>query len=467
MQYPYPDEPTWWNAFRDEVLAKYDEAKEPFNMDGFRWWARTAYDIAAGLSPDSSKMKHLAELDEELGSTPTPIPGVHPFPLVGQLRYGNNCYQDDAGPVNPVMVHSGDLIGQGLVYGVARITPILDQFVAAGYHGVRSWINVDAKPDNPFWSTKPAPRWNLLDNKQLFVEILQEGAKRNLRWHLASGGLDGLSNERENEMFDFLAEAIGIVGPQYFALIETCNEVRDTGDPDDKEPSELERLIQRVRNHHPSLLYSLSAYTGTEDREILSSYTPSFGSHYYLHGYRGGHYWDKIRHIFSNGYEALTGDPKLKYLGWQGEPFGPGRLVSATDNKHELNKDVMVLAAAMSVMARNTWTYMSGPGVIAYDEPFASMAGFNETPIVIQSLPRDLMTFRTLSHSGENKRGTRIHVAEGEVRADYAIHDDGRYVEITYGPFEQNMNLRQERPTTSVVRVFDSPYGKIEIGRLA
>lgn len=387
----------------------------------------------------------------------------HPNPIVGGLRYGVHCFADANGPVLPVMCHAGDLIGQSLVFGIDRVTSVLDAIADAGYHGMRSWINVDAAPDNRFWGHRPAPRWNLLDNKQRFLETLQAGADRNLVWHLASGGLDGLSNTRENEMFDFLAEAIGQIGPEHFALIEACNEVRDTGDPDDVEPAELERLIQRVRSRHPGLLYSLSSFTGTEDRDILTAFTPSWSKHYYLHGYRGGHVWDKVRHLFSIAYEGEV----VRRLGWQGEPFGVGRIVSAQDNGHELDGGAMALGGAMSVMARQAWTFMSGPGVILFDEPLEQMPGFRETPALIHQLPRDLMQFSILGHGGETKRGQRIHAALDDVRADYAIHSDGRYVEIVYGPPNQTHALRKERETRDVTRLLDCQWGRVETGYLA
>ena len=460
----YPDENSWWNTFRADVLALYSEAGRTFppdfDWDVFKWWSRTGFSCA-GMDAEAAKRKHLLECREALG-LPMPEP-THPNPLVGGLRYGDRCYADANGPVLPVLCHAGDLIGQGLVFGLHHVTPALDMIAAAGYHGLRSWINVDAEPGNPFWGNKPAPRWNLLDNPTLFVDIVRAGAERGLVWHLASGGLKGLSNDRENQMFDFLGDAISQVGAEHFALIETCNEVRDTGDSDDIEPSELERLVQRVRAKHPQLLYSLSAYTGTEDREILTRYTPSWAQHYYLHGYRGGHAWDKIRHIFSNGYEGTP----VRRLGWQGEPFGVGRLVSAQDNGHELDAGAMAMAGAMAAVARQAWTFMSGPGVILYDQPMDQMPGFREVPALVAQLPRDLMQFSTLGHGGESKRGTRIHVAAGDVRADYAIHSDGRYVEIVYGPTDQSHSLQKERETRDVRRLLECQWGRVETGYLA
>lgn len=64
---PYPDESTYWTTFKDEVVARYARANAALDDMYPVWFARTAYDIAVGLSPDESKAKHLAELDEALG----------------------------------------------------------------------------------------------------------------------------------------------------------------------------------------------------------------------------------------------------------------------------------------------------------------------------------------------------------------------------------------------------------------
>lgn len=391
-----------------------------------------------------------------------PAPGVHPDPLLG-LRYGDRCFADANGPRLPVLLHAGDLIGQALVLGLDRVLPVLDLAAEAGYHGLRSWFVLPAAPGNPFWGHRPAPRWNPLENPGQFIAILQAAADRKLTWHLSAGGLDSLSNGQEDALFDLLATAIDQVGPQYFALVEACNEVRDTGDADDTEPAELERLVNRVRARHPQLLYSLSAYTGTEDREVLRAFTPGWCGHYYLHGYRGGRAHDKIRHLYSIGGEA----PVVRRLGWQGEPFGPGRLVSAMDGHGELDAGVMQLAACMAAVARQAWTFMSGPGVILFDEPLESMPGFRETPAAVRQLPQDLMRFDILGHGGDRFRGTRIHAAVDQWRADFAIDPGtGRYVEVVYGPPEQAARPRQERQTTDVRRIVDCAWGYVETGNV-
>lgn len=64
---PYPDEPTWWHQFEQEEAACYAQAGQALDWEAFRWSARTAYDIAAGLEKEAAKAKHFAEMRAELG----------------------------------------------------------------------------------------------------------------------------------------------------------------------------------------------------------------------------------------------------------------------------------------------------------------------------------------------------------------------------------------------------------------
>lgn len=390
-----------------------------------------------------------------------PAQGPHPDPLVGPLRIEGRTFRDDSGPRLPVLCHAGDLIGQAMRFGLDRVTPALDAIASAGYHGLRSWINVEP---HTWWADKPAPHWNILDDRAAVRDVLLAGAERGLRWHLASGGLANLGHARQREMFDVLADVIGEVGPESIALVEGCNEARDTTDRGDEEPAHLASLVARVHTRFPAILTALTAYTGTEDREIVSRYTPTAQAFTYIHGYRGGRASDKIRHLFSWTYEDA-----LRPLAWQGEPFGPGRLVSAMDGAGELDAGVMGLAACVAAMSRQVWTFMSGPGVILGDEPLDQMPGFATTPGLVRQLPQDLMTWPVLGHAGESKRGQRIHAARGDVRADYALAADGKFVEITYGPPEQvdDGPLAQERATRDVQRIHECPWGHVEVGRLA
>jgi hypothetical protein len=361
-----------------------------------------------------------------------PPQDLAPPRIKGQLRIEGGSFAHDDGPICPVLCHAGDLIGQGLVLGLDRILPALDDIAAAGYHGVRAWWCVWPPGPNSFWDSKPAPRWDLTAaNFDQHAAILKAGVDRGLAWHLAAGGLDAWNDQQCIERYDRLADLISVVGPTAIALCEACNESRDTSGG--RTPEDLERYIQRVRDKHPQLLYSLTSYTGHEDREVLAEWTADWMEHYLVHGYRGGMNWDKIRHAFSLGYDGEG--PPVRRNGWQGEPTGPGPYVSVTENQGDLDDEALALLAAMAACARQAWNYMSSPGVI-YGDPdtFPQMAGFAAVPRLLALLPADVMTYGQLAHGGDTWKALRPLAAQGEVRTDFTLASDGRFVSIVYGP---------------------------------
>lgn len=412
-----------------------------------------------------------AHIWSQKANLPEIVPVKHPDPLDGQVRLVNGSFGDNRGPRAIGSFHAGDWLGQGMVYGPSHIISEVDVLADAGVHVARSWFQLKTIPGrSPFWDSKPAPRWNPADDPQRFAECCNVFTSRGIKLHVAGGGIKDMSDGEETAAFSVLRDTIDQIGPEHFALVEACNEIRDTGDEDDIEPSELTRLVNIVRSRFPNILYALSAYTGTEDRPTLRRYTPDWMGFYLQHDYRGGRAHDKIRHLFSGAYEGVV----VRRNCWHGEPFGvlgQSRLVSAQDNGHELDAHVMALSAAMSAMTRGAWTYMSGPGVIHSVEPVTDLPGFRETWRILRDLPQDVGSFNVLGHSGPNKRGQRIHAVRDDapdVRADYAIeHDGGRYVEIIYGPPEQRKDLPQERATRDDVVLEEGPWGRVTSGRLA
>lgn len=68
----YPDEQTFWPAYEADVAATYAEAGLTFpdSAAAFRWFSRPGYSIGAGLPPEVAAEKHLAELADQLHTTP-------------------------------------------------------------------------------------------------------------------------------------------------------------------------------------------------------------------------------------------------------------------------------------------------------------------------------------------------------------------------------------------------------------
>jgi hypothetical protein len=102
---PYPDERTWWRTFDIAVAARYAAVgrvyPDPADHECFVWRGRTAYDIGAGMDPELSQAKHLQELDEALGITPTP-----PIPLpAGRVVADGHSFARDP---EEVLLGAGD-----------------------------------------------------------------------------------------------------------------------------------------------------------------------------------------------------------------------------------------------------------------------------------------------------------------------------------------------------------------------
>lgn len=77
----YPSEQDWWPSFEAQCQALYVQAGQSVNWSAFRWAARTAYDIAAGMAPDASAAKHLTELRVALNlAGPVVKKPVQPLP---------------------------------------------------------------------------------------------------------------------------------------------------------------------------------------------------------------------------------------------------------------------------------------------------------------------------------------------------------------------------------------------------
>jgi hypothetical protein len=452
----------------DGNLVSYDAGGVPY-------WATDTFAPDARLVFNRHWMRIIAPdgtvvWDPQFAGEPEPPPGVHPDPFVGQPRIVGGVFVDASGPRNPWGVHAGDLIGQGLILGVPHLRNVFSRIAPHGPMFARSWFQLHI----PHGTWIPGPTehgWNPLDDRLRFFECLDVGREFGIRWNLSGGGLAGVNNSTENELFDLVADAMDQIGPEHFFQIAALNEARDTGDEDDKDPVELIRLIDRVRHRHPHTLYATTAWTGIEDAATTARFTPRWAAHSIVNGYRGGHWWDKWRHVFSWMREGGAG----RRLAGQDEPFGverqgaDGATVSAQANGRELERPgVMPGAGCVSLASRQYWTYMSGLGVVYAEPGFESLPGFTETGPVLRQLPRDLSAFTILSH-GHPSRPERIYTVRPDapdVRSDYAIAEDGRFVEWTYGPDNQNHDLPQHRSIADRQVVLEAPGLRVQTGKL-
>lgn len=357
---------------------------------------------------------------------------------------------DDDGPVLPLVCHAGDLLSRWFrdPDGTKRE---LNVIASAGYDGVRTWTVLHGN----YWRGREVGPMHQ-DNYWLGVEQFRDELRvRGLRWLLSQGDmLRALPSNEERRVF--MQRLAGLFRSEDIIALDAGNEAWQNGET---EPLRMIRAIETFMEVTPVPVWSQTSPPG-ETKDELDLYD---GSVFDVHGYRAGHYWDKLRHIFSIAYE---GKPSSR-LGIQSEPFGFGDLVSASENKHELTPRVMSLACAMSLMSRQMWVYFSGPGVMSdAGQRLEDMPGFLSADYIRSSLPSDLMTFQSLVHGGASQKGRRVFAVPGtdETRADHAIHDDGRFVCIMYGPNWRNVIQEKEARIGQIIECGDA--GRIVIGVL-
>lgn len=357
---------------------------------------------------------------------PEPVP-LHPNPLVGRLRLNGQLFVDDAGPVNPCFAHAGDLFAL-FVRNQQRACKEMDDMTRAGYHGARVWTCLGG----PYWTAKDrhvGP--NLTPNYwALWAVFLREFNQRGLRVVVSQGdiGQAGASIEQRKLFAAKMAnEARAIDGSGFiYAFFDGGNEAWQTGEPN---PDNLAAFVKAYKDAGGTALLTLTSPPG-EDKEELDRYSISPADLYDVHTYRGDHWYDKRRHIFSIPYE---GKPNKKN-GIGSEGPGNGDLVSVTDNKHELNHEAMAMLAAASFIGRQAYVWFSGEGVMI-QAGLHTQQGFEACARVAQLLPRDVMAFAVQHHSGNSWSHERVLIPSvNEVRIDGASHSDGRFAFTLDGP---------------------------------
>lgn len=390
-----------------------------------------------------------------------------PSRIIGNLRIANGGFVHDGGPVCPVLLHLGDLLGHALIAGLPSVIPALDFAARYGYHGIRTWTQLHVTTGS-WYSGITRYGWDFRSNIPLFYDFIQACADRGLKLHLAAAGTKGLSADEERDIFNKTVDAIYRFGSETFLLMEGINEARDTAR--DATMPAIEPLVRLYHNIDPDMLVATTSYTGgseSEDRANTNYWTPSWGKLQLVHPFRDGRINDKLRHIFSCGYPGESTPTRRNT--WWGEPWGPGRLVSAQGGSEEITDHTMNAGAMMAAMARGAWVTMSGPGVVYEDEPLDAMPGLKTVPAAVARMPQNVAQYGTLGHSGYNNHN-RIHTVKPEspdVREDYAINNaTGEFLAIRYGPPEQDHNLPLNRPYSNEVVLEEGPWAKVYTGQL-
>lgn len=370
--------------------------------------------------------KVLLTQNTQLSVSMTPLRQAPSYPrLQGQLRVESNRFVDDTGSVLPLFAHAGDLFAL-YVRDANRATAEIRKIADAGYQGFRVWTVLRGSywetPDRDVTPTKTPNYWQQWET---FVRVVND---EGLKLVVSQGDLNAwTASLSERDAFAVkLAEVEQQIGNGIYAFFDAGNETWQNGEPD---PVKLARFVRAYRQAGGRAVVTLTSPPGEETHE-LNAFSIEPAQCYDVHGYRDGHFYDKIRHIFSIPYE---GQP-MRALGVQSEPAGSGELVSVTSNKQELDHEAVAAMGVMSLLARQAWVWFSGEGV-RIQAGLETEQGFVATPRIAAVLPKDVMTFNTLHHSGDSWRNVRI-VDQGvshEVRVDGAQAADGRCVYLFYG----------------------------------
>ena len=365
---------------------------------------------------------------------PPPDPPTGGIPG-GRLRLSGTFF-DDRGPVLPLMCHYGEAFS-AYTRRPDAVRAELDRIARAGYDGIRFWDNLGwytywngrAVTWRDFHNQDGALVLKTVDYYPRLEAFLLECKARGLRVAHSRGDCQDHPHAETVAHADRVLAIYRRIGLEVCALFEGNNEDWQNGDYG---PTGLRAIVAEA--DRAGIITATSAPQAGEERADLERYT--FGDLYYVHGYRGGTATDRLRHIFSLGYHFPT-----RRNGWQGEPIGPGSSVNTTEDVEELG-----LLAGMAWLARQAWTYMSGPGV-KWTSPIAAAPGFavlDQIRLDLADLEvADVGTWPTLVHGG---RSAAALVAadgyhdpasganpNGPNRIDQAIASDGRVVAVIHG----------------------------------
>jgi hypothetical protein len=334
-------------------------------------------------------------------------------------------FYDEEGPVLPLFAHAGDLFAL-FVRDAERAKAEIRGVADAGFQGLRVWTVLRGPywegPDRDVHPNKYPDYW---DRWLAFVQSINE---EGLKLVVSQGDLMAWTSDMAvRKAFAVrLADIEQQVGNGVYAFFDGGNEAWQNGESDPKRLAEFVSAYQEAGGQAIPLLTS----PRTEEKDELDAYSIDPAQCYDVHGSRDGHFWDKIRHIFSIAYE---GKPMRPY-GIQSEPTGSGDLVSVTTNKHELDDEAVAAMAVMGAISRQAWVWFSGEGV-RIQKSLSIERGFTSVPRAYALLPADLMSYAILHHSGETWRRERIvsHTYP-DLRVDGVQHLDGRCVYLFYGP---------------------------------
>jgi hypothetical protein len=353
--------------------------------------------------------------------------------LQGRLRIEAGSFRDDRGLVLPVYAHAGDLFSL-FVRDQARAHAELDAVARAGYHGVRVWSalgcsvaavcpEIDARGEAPYWRGRevgPDLTTDYYGHVRRFLEAVRA---RGLRLVWSQGDVQVIGDRRAfMTRIAALDDDLGVID-----WIDCGNEAWQGAG---LEPSALAACVGYYAAAGGRALKTLTSPPG-EELADLDAYSIDPADAFDVHSFRGGHSWDKRRHIAS--LTRSDNPAPRRPVGINSEPPGRGALVSSTEYPEELDDEAVALLAAASLIARQAFVWFSGEGV-QLNQGLSTATGFHSVPTAVRVLPRDVMRFQTRHHSGERWKAIRVLEAQGDVRIDGAQASDGRFAYTIDGP---------------------------------
>ena len=416
--------PQLWNHLTDkDVMVKHQKIKEQIYRD--------IYKI---IFPE-------AEFPEDqIIPEPQPQPDQQPLTR-GQLKIKDNIFAYGDEYENPLFCHFGEAFS-AWTREPDRVEKQLDVIYAAGYDGIRFW---DILGYYPVWYNKAVTpigfynkdsRWiiptdNYYDKLSEFINIVHS---KGLKVFWSRGDMNGIRYSDRVRHFENLANLVktGRVPKEAIAIFEGLNEPWQNGADS---PQELIELVNIFKQANPDILCTLGCPEGaSEEIRDVNYWTPKPADLPNIHGYRGGAAEDMIRHVFGMIYEIFPNTDRNFKQAFQGEPAGPGDGVTVG----QINStEELTAIAAMSLIAKQAWVYMSGYGVF-FDGPIDEQPGFWAVPKIRAMLPKDVMKNKFAYHGGRSEAiitsatGFTPAASEGPARIDQT-QSDGKCAAVAYG----------------------------------
>lgn len=395
--------------------------------------------------------------NKQVGVALIKIKPPHPNPILGRLRINGafvtgghppGCFADDTGCLNPVGAHAGDLFYL-FAKDRARALLELDRIAAAGYQFVRVWMQLGCGADQPcteynddgwrnFWyghEVGPGLTPNYWGQVHDFLVALHERGLK-LAWSQGDPAQTGHTmTDRRAYAARAAQTAAGVDSGMVVAFFDAGNEAwQNDQDRFYDDPKNMASFVRAYQDAGGLGLVTLT--DAPEERCYGTNY--SFEAYaipptmiWDVHSWRDGHSWDLARHPWTIAYECK---PKWR-LGINSEPPGNGELVSVTPNKHELDHEALGNIAVLSVIGHQAFTWFSGEGV-KLDRGLQVEQGFANVPGAIGLLPKDVMRWTQLHHSGSTWGHLRVFelTPNPSVRVDGVMNDDGRFAYMMHGP---------------------------------